>query len=163
LATTLEQLTKNVTEKRAELGSLDLELGTLERERSQRAHALATVQAELEATRTTFDQLQEHLDKALLAKSVAELQEREAALQRELSELDAELAHKEPLFERSVDVSREIATLDEQLRSLTEQRANLADELADLVTRIEQPATGERSGAKVEPGANGNVARAADD
>jgi hypothetical protein len=89
---------------------------------------------------------------------VTQLQEREAALQQQLSQLDAELGRKTPLFERSVDVSREIATLDEQLRSLTQQRANLADELADLVTRIEEPAPGEGRGAAAEPGTNDDVA-----
>jgi hypothetical protein len=68
-----------------------------------------------------------------------------------MSQLDAELGRKTPLFERSVDVSREIATLDQQLRSLTQQRANLADELAELVTRIEEPAASEGRGATAAP------------
>ena len=57
-----------------------------------------------------------------------------------------------------MDVSREIATLDEQLRSLTQERANLADELADLVTRIEEPATGEGRGATAAPATNDDIA-----
>jgi chromosome segregation ATPase len=152
LTTTAEALTRNVTEKRAALGALDLQLGTLERDRSQRAHELATVQAELGATRTALDQLQAQLDKALLAQSVAELETREAALQDELTNLDAELAHKQPLFERSVDLSREIATLDERLRSLIAQRADLAGEFTDVVDRIEQPAAGAGNNAQAEPG-----------
>ena len=158
MATTLEHLTMNVTEKRTALGALDVELGTLERERSQHAHALATEQAELQATRTALGKLQQELDRGLLAESVTELQKREAALQQRLSQLDAELGHNTPLFERSVDVSREIATLDEQLRSLTQERANLADELADLVTRIEEPATGEGRGATAAPATNDDIA-----
>jgi chromosome segregation ATPase len=161
LTTTLEELTRSATQKRAELGALNLELGTLERERSQRAHELATVQAELGATRTALDQLRQQLDKALLAQSVAELQTRQTALREQLAKLNAELAHKEPLFERGVDLSREIATLDERLRSLTAQRANLANEFTDVVGRIEQPAAGERSGAQAEPGSTEGVARVA--
>jgi chromosome segregation ATPase len=152
LTTTLEQLGKDTTEKRAELGQINLELGTLERDRSHRAHELASVQAELTAARATRDQLQAQLDKALLAQTVAELQTREAALREQLSSLDAELAHKGPLFARSVDLSREIAALDEQLRSLSEQRADRAGEFSDLVTRIGRPAPAQGAGARPEPG-----------
>ena len=157
LATTLEHLTRNVTEKRTQLGPLNVELGTLERERSQRAHALATAQAELQATRTALGELQQQVDRGLLAQSVSQLQAREAALQQRLGQLDAELGRKTPLFERSVDVSREIATLDEQLRSLTQQRADLANELADLVTRIGEPGT-EGRGASAAPETKDDVA-----
>jgi chromosome segregation ATPase len=152
LNTTLEQLTKGTTEKRAELGKLNLELGALARDRSHSAHELAGVQAELAAARAARDQVQEQLDKALLAQSVTELQTREAALREQLANLDAELAHKIPLFARSVDLSREIAALDEQLRSLTAQRAERAGEFSDLATRIGQPASGQGAGARPEPG-----------
>ena len=110
------------------------------------------MEAELAATRTARDQAQEQLDKALLAQSVAELQAREAGLREQLVNLDAELAHKGPLFARSIALSREIATLDEQLRSLTAQRADRAGEFGDLVTRIGQPAPGQGAGARPEPG-----------
>jgi chromosome segregation ATPase len=157
LTGTLDQLTKSVAEKRAALGALNLELGTLERDRSHRANDLAAVEAELAATRTNLDQVRAQLDKALLAQSVAELQARQAALQQQLTSLDAELAHKKPLFARSVDLSREIATFDEQLRSLTAQRAERAKEFSDVVTRIEQPAPGQGAGARQETGsADGN-------
>ena len=148
LQTQIEELANTETEKRAILGALNLEVGTLERERAKRATALAGVQSELGTTQTLLKETQEQLDKSLLAKSVGELQAREADLHKQLDDLDAELAHKGPLFDRSIDVSREIATLDEQLRSLTEQRAGLADELADLMSRIEEPAGGAQRGAQ---------------
>jgi chromosome segregation ATPase len=158
LRTQIEELTSTETEKRAVLGALNLQIGTLERERAQRATALAGVQSELDTTQTLLKETQEQLDKSLLAKSVGELQAREADLHKQVDELEAELAHKGPLFDRSIDVSREIATLDQQLRSLTEQRSGLADELADLVSRIEQPVAGGRRDAQAEPAAD----RAAD-
>jgi hypothetical protein len=65
------------------------------------------------------------------------------------------------LFDRSVDVSREIATLDEQLRSLTEQRSGLANELADLVSQIGQPPAGARSDAESAPNASDDKAKVA--
>jgi hypothetical protein len=85
----IEDLANTETEKRAILGALDLEVGTLERERSQRATDLAGVQAELQTTRTLLAETQEQLDKALLASSVAELQAREAALRAREAELEA--------------------------------------------------------------------------
>ena len=84
---------------------------------------------------------------------MAELQARQAALQEQLTSLNAELAHKKPLFARSVDLSREIATLDEQLRSLTAQRAERAKEFSDVVTGIRQPAPAQPAGARQETGA----------
>ena len=144
----IEELANTETEKRAILGALNLEIGTLERERAKRATELAGVQAELQTTQTLLAETQEQLDKSLLARSVTDLQARQAELQVRLEALDAELAHKGPLFDRSIDVSREIATLDEQLRSLTEQRAGLADELAELMSRIEEPAQGAQRGAQ---------------
>jgi chromosome segregation ATPase len=157
----IEKLTNTETEKRAVLGALNLEVGTLERERAQRATDLASVRAALEATQTLLADTQEQLDKALLAQSVAELQSRESDLQKEIDDLDAELAHKGPLFDRSVDVSREIATLDEQLRSLTEQRSGLANELADLVSQIGQPPADARSDAEAAPNASDDKAKVA--
>ncbi|MGH6903638.1 MAG: hypothetical protein ACREIR_12965 [Geminicoccaceae bacterium] len=153
LRTQIGELTSTETEKRAVLGALNLQIGTLDRERAQRATALAGVQSELDTTQTLLKETQEQLDKSLLAKSVGELQAREADLHKQLDELEAELAHKGPLFDRSIDVSREIATLDQQLRSLTEQRSGLANELADLVSRIEQPA-GARRDAQAAPAAD---------
>ena len=115
------------------------------------------MEAQLAATRKNLDQVQAQLDKALLAQSVANLQARQAALQEQLTSLDVELTHKKPLFARSVDLSREIATFDEQLRSLTAQRAERAKEFSDVVTRIEQPAPGQGAGARQETGsADGN-------
>jgi chromosome segregation ATPase len=152
LQTQIEELANTETEKRAILGALNLELGTLERERAKRATALAGVQGQLQTTQTLLAETKEQLDKALLARSVADLRAREAELQTRLDALNAELAHKGPLLDRSIDVSREIATLDQQLRSLTEQRTGLADELADLMSRIEEPAGGAQRGAQGETG-----------
>ena len=148
------ELGNTETEKRAVLGALNLQVGTLDRQRAQRATALAGVQSELDTTQTLLKETQEQLDKALLAQSVGELQAREADLHKQLDGLEAELAHKGPLFDRSIDVSREIATLDQQLRSLTEQRSGLANELADLISRIEQPVAGGRRDAQAEPAAD---------
>ena len=117
------------------------------------------MQSELDTTQTLLKETQEQLDKALLAQSVGELQAREADLHKQLDELEAELAHKGPLFDRSIDVSREIATLDQQLRSLTEQRSGLANELADLVSRIEQPVAGGRRDAQAGAGRRGSSRR----
>jgi chromosome segregation ATPase len=160
LRTQIEKLTGTETEKRTALGALNLQIGTLERERAQRATALASVQSELDTTQARLKETQEQLDKALLAQSVGELQARESDLRKQLDDLEAELAHKGPLFDRSIDVSREIATLDQQLRSLTEQRSDLANELADLVSRIGQPAAGARREAQAEPAADRAANRA---
>jgi chromosome segregation ATPase len=157
----IEELDRTDTEKRTVLGALNLEIGTLDRQRAQRATALAGVQAELETTQARLVETRAQLDQALLAKSVAELQARETDLEAKLNDLDAELAHKGPLFDRSVDVSREIATLDAQLRSLTEQRVGLADELADLVTQIGQPPDGARGDARAAPNAASDEAKVA--
>lgn len=154
LRATIDELSGTATEKRATVGALNLQIGTLERERAQRAATLARVQSELDTTQTLLKETQEQLDKALLAKSVGELQAREADLHKQVGELEAELAHKGPLFDRSVDVSRKIATLDQQLRSLTEQRSGLANELADLVSQIDQPVAGGRRDAQAEPRAD---------
>jgi chromosome segregation ATPase len=154
------QLGATETEKRTALGALNLQIGTLERERAQRATALVSVQSELDTTQARLKETQEQLDKALLAQSVGELQAREADLRKQLDDLEAELAHKGPLFDRSIDVSREITTLDQQLRSLTEQRSGLANELADLVSRIEQPVAGARREAQAEPAADRAANRA---
>jgi chromosome segregation ATPase len=150
----VEALGNTETEKRAVLGALNLQVGTLDRQRAQRATALAGVQSELDTTQTLLKETRGQLDKALLAQSVGELQAREADLRKQLDGLEAELAHKGPLFDRSIDVSREIATLDQQLRSLTEQRSGLANELADLISRIEQPVAGGRRDAQAEPAAD---------
>jgi chromosome segregation ATPase len=157
----IADLTNTETEKRAILGALNLEIGTLQRERAQRATDLAGVQAQLKTTQTLLSETQEQLDKALLASSVQDLQARETDLQANLERLDAELAHKGPLFDRSIDVSREIATLDQQLRSLTEQRAGLADELADLVGKIAQPAAGAQRDTQAQPDASQDQATVA--
>jgi hypothetical protein len=73
---------------------------------------------------------------------VAQLTDAGAGLEAQVADLNAELDHKQPLFNRSISVNQALRALDEQLRSITMQRDTLTGELQELVGQLAEGQAG---------------------
>ncbi len=147
----IADLGQTLASRKAALGALDIQVAALGREQSKSASELDRTRSALAGTQATLADAEAKLDKALLAQGVAELTASRTALRQEVADLNAELAHKQPLFHESVSVNRKLLGLDQQLRSLSVERDKLTAELQALVAQLGQAQEGHAAGADATP------------
>ncbi len=132
-----DQIEQSLTTKQATATTLQREVNGLTRERDTNADELEQIVAELTAKRAELADATVGLDRALLARSLVELQQREAELKNEVAGLDAQLEQKRPLVDRSFRISQRLVALNGQFETLIGERDRLAAELEQLVQDLE--------------------------
>ena len=132
-----EEVERSLTVKQANATALQREVNELTRTRDADAGELTQITTALSAKRAELADVSAGLDQALLARSVVELEQREAELQQEVGALDAQLDHKRPLVDRSFRISQRLVALNGQFQTLIGERDRLAAELEQLVQDLE--------------------------